>query len=88
MAENQHTPKPSLAAIGHCQERRLTVSSIWIDKPHGQPHSASRYIPRLRLKGQWLEQAGFKIHMAVRVRVMKGCLVLTVEEPCAPSTPR
>ncbi|MCU7917737.1 MAG: type I toxin-antitoxin system SymE family toxin [Candidatus Thiodiazotropha sp. (ex Epidulcina cf. delphinae)] len=32
------------------------------------------------MQGRWLEQAGFAIHTPIKVRVMEGCLVLTVEE--------
>ena len=32
------------------------------------------------MRGDWLAAAGFDILAPVRVRVMRGCLVLTVEE--------
>jgi hypothetical protein len=32
------------------------------------------------MRGDWLSAAGFDIRAPVRVRVMRGCLVLTVEE--------
>jgi hypothetical protein len=34
----------------------------------------------LQMKGRWLAQAGFDIRVPVRIRVMHGCLVLTVVE--------
>nr|WP_255296632.1 SymE family type I addiction module toxin [Xenorhabdus szentirmaii] len=32
--------------------------------------------PMIRLKGQWLKQAGFEIGGSVTVKIMDGCLVL------------
>jgi len=37
-------------------------------------------VPWLQMKGRWLAQAGFDIRVPVRIRIMHGCLVLTVEE--------
>ncbi len=42
------------------------------------PYSAPRPVPWVQLKGYWLEAAGFVIDAPIRVRVMEGCLVLTV----------
>ena len=36
-------------------------------------------VPWINLQGQWLERAGFSIHTPVTIRVMEGCLVVTVE---------
>jgi len=36
-------------------------------------------VPWVRLKGHWLDKAGFGIDVPVTVRVMEGCLVLTAE---------
>ncbi|NBF08434.1 SymE family type I addiction module toxin [Pseudomonas sp. Fl4BN1] len=33
----------------------------------------------MRLRGLWLRQAGVEVNENVRVRVMKGCLVITAE---------
>ncbi|MBI3546139.1 MAG: type I addiction module toxin, SymE family [Gammaproteobacteria bacterium] len=35
-------------------------------------------MPWVQLKGYWLEAVGFNIDTRIQVRVMKGCLVLTV----------
>jgi len=43
-----------------------------------EPCPAPRPVPWVQLKGYWLEQAGFIIDMPIKVRVMEGCLVLTV----------
>jgi len=40
----------------------------------------SRRVPWLQMRGDWLAAAGFDIQAPVRVRVMQGCLVVTVEE--------
>ncbi len=36
-------------------------------------------IGEIHLKGNWLIQAGFDIDTPVKVRVMEGCLVVTIE---------
>lgn len=36
-------------------------------------------LPWIRLRGLWLAQAGFLPQARVRVRVMRGCLVITTE---------
>ncbi|QXH40985.1 SymE family type I addiction module toxin [Pseudomonas sessilinigenes] len=36
-------------------------------------------MPWIRLRGLWLRQAGFEVNERVKVRVMKGCLVITAE---------
>ena len=45
------------------------------------PYSTPRPVPWVQLKGYWLEAAGFSIDAPIRVRVMAGCLVLTVLTP-------
>ena len=47
---------------------------------------ASRYpdytrIPAITLKGQWLEAAGFTTGSKMDIKVMEGCIVLTVKQP-------
>lgn len=47
---------------------------------------ASRYpdytrIPAITLKGQWLEAAGFTTGSKIDIKVMEGCIVLTVKPP-------
>jgi len=54
------------------QERFLTVQLC----PH--PNPRTRW-PWIRLRGLWLEQAGFAPHARIRVRIMQGCLVITNE---------
>lgn len=52
------------------QERLLTVSAY----PEARPH-----VPWIRLRGLWLQRAGFTPRTRIRVRVMAGCLVITKE---------
>ncbi|WP_417903607.1 SymE family type I addiction module toxin [Caldimonas brevitalea] len=36
-------------------------------------------VPWIRMQGKWLEAAGFGPRARVRIRIMGGCLVLTVD---------
>jgi len=62
-------------------ERRLTVGTQYYEYPNrvAEPRP-SRRVPWLQMRGDWLAAAGFDIQAPVRVRVMQGCLVVTVEE--------
>jgi len=42
-------------------------------------HSGDRIIPGIKLRGYWLQQAGFEVNERIRIRVMQGCLVITAE---------
>ncbi len=60
-------------------ERSVKVAStcydyICKDKP-------MRYVtvPSIRIKGHWLKQAGFTTGTQVRIRVIEGCLVMTID---------
>ena len=62
-------------------ERRLTVGTQYYEYPERVPEQrCSRRLPWLQMRGDWLAAAGFDIQAPVRVRVMRGCLVLTVVE--------
>ncbi|WP_416140957.1 SymE family type I addiction module toxin [Marinimicrobium sp. C6131] len=37
-------------------------------------------MPRLQMKGQWLDQTGSGLDVPVTVRVMGSCVVLTAQE--------
>jgi len=39
-----------------------------------------RPIPAVTLKGHWLEDAGFETETPLEVRVMNGCMILTVKQ--------
>ncbi|HYD61599.1 MAG TPA: SymE family type I addiction module toxin [Noviherbaspirillum sp.] len=69
MARRNHT-RDEPAPQGSKHERFLTVSLY--------PEAILR-MPWIRLRGQWLQQAGFVPQARVRVRIMQGCLVITTE---------
>lgn len=48
-------------------------------RPGKTPHSGDRLIPGIKLRGYWLQWAGFELNERVRIRVMQGCLVITAE---------
>ena len=63
-------------------ERRITVRDQIYSYPVRQDGSQREQvsIPWLQMRGHWLAAAGFDIRTPVRVRVMKGCLVLTADD--------
>ena len=65
-----------------CHTRQIKVTRTYYDyRLKDQPsNTGARPIPWLQLKGHWLQQAGFEIDAPVMVRVMDGCLVLTIEQ--------
>jgi len=76
--------------LGVSRKDRLRLSNIlpavqssghYDYRPKGDPSSylVSRPVPWIQLKGQWLAHAGFIIAAKLKVRVMKGCLVVTME---------
>jgi hypothetical protein len=70
MTKRNDTPNAAKPTGAGKQERFLTVQLL----PEPRPR-----IPWLRLRGLWLAQAGFAPDTRIRVRVMKGCLVITPE---------
>ena len=64
-------------------QRRLTVSSSHPESRAAHPHLLpSAPMPFLRLRGRWLDQAGFTIGAPVRVEVSAGRLIVEViDEP-------
>lgn len=66
-SEYRGAPKPYKPGK---QERFLTVSIC----PEATPRT-----PWIRLRGLWLQDAGFTPKSRIRVRVMPGCLVITKE---------
>ncbi len=88
MAKAYSTPRRPRAVARRCQERRVKVKRGYYERPvrpwAAEPCPAPRPVPWVQLKGYWLEAAGFVIDAPIKVRVMEGCLVLTVvEEPSA-----
>ena len=52
------------------------------------PHSFSQQraeIGLIELKGHWLIEAGFEIDTPIKVRIMRGCLVVTIAPQPEPS---
>lgn len=80
MAKGDSTRSTRGAASPVCGERRVKVYSAHYDyRKREQPQcSVNRPVPWVQLKGYWLERVGFNIHTPIQVRVMNGCLVLTV----------
>jgi len=80
MASNHSTgnPRPANTPTG----RRLTVGTQYYEVPGrvAEPRRARR-VPLLQMRGDWLAAAGFDIQAPVLVRVMRGCLVVTVGQP-------
>ncbi len=70
-----------LASSKVCQQRHIKVNQAHYEyrTKDQSPHSGSRSVPWIQMKGHWLRQAGFEIDTPIKVRVMDGCLVLTVE---------
>lgn len=86
MAGKNGKPKerPAPDTVPRRPERKLTVSSIFYehkDKKAKWPGGGktSTKVPWIRMQGKWLEEAGFEISKSIRIRVMAGCLVLTVD---------
>ena len=80
MAGKNDKPRKALTSNPMQFERRLTVSSLPIDQKNKTgPYSTQAKVPWIRMQGKWLEEAGFSINTPIKVRVIKGCLVLTVE---------
>ena len=46
----------------------------------GKAFDGRRFVPSLRLQGQWLEQAGFPVGTRAIVQVQEGRIVLVQEE--------
>jgi len=62
---------------GKTRARRLTVGSLPAPWPAYTPRPEP--LPYLRLRGRWLEDAGFRVGAHVRVRVESRRLILEVE---------
>lgn len=76
MAKQHHTPATRLAK----RERRIKVNQQHYTHPlKGNPTNTGRAVPWIQMKGLWLKEVGFEIDTPVKIRVMEGCLVLTVE---------
>jgi len=70
---------------GHTRARRLTVGSLPAPWPAFTPFPG--LLPYLRLRGRWLEAAGFAVGAKIRVRVESRRLILEVIDPQCTDTP-
>ena len=85
MAGQHSTPGRRSTKSNTCHIRTLKVreglySRIIKDKHHSHfDRTVYTTVPWINIQGLWLGRAGFVIDAPVKVRVMEGCLVLTVE---------
>jgi toxic protein SymE len=79
MAKQNGKPGNRLHKCKICEQRYIKVNAIHYEYRTKQQsaYTGSRAVPRIQMKGHWLDQAGFSIDTPVTVRVMDGCLVLT-----------
>jgi toxic protein SymE len=74
MAKADHTSSTPIT------ERRLKIAADFYPvNSKVNNYSPAKPVPWIRLRGLWLRQAGFEVNENVKVRVMKGCLVITAE---------
>jgi toxic protein SymE len=69
----------NLKSSSSVTERFMACESAtrWTDYPLHRTPPRQRPIPRIRLMGRWLEQAGFKPDSRVCVHVEDGKLIIT-----------
>jgi toxic protein SymE len=72
MAKADSKPEQQLPPSFTAHERRLTITEL----PDFPP---SKRVPSIRLNGKWLGRAGFTPSLHVRLRVMSGCIVITLD---------
>jgi len=73
MATTKHRPSTA--------ERRITVGTAHYPALLGRDHGGDREVPYIRLRGHWLQRAGFPPNGRIRVSVRNGRLVMTCETP-------
>ena len=86
MVERNDKPGVRPVTKNICQVRQIKVTRSSYEykprksDPYPKTHRTKHDIPWIQLKGLWLEQAGFSVDAPVKIRVMDGCLVLTVDK--------
>lgn len=80
MAKTKHRPSTA--------ERRITVGTSHYPALRGRDYAGDRDVPYIRLRGHWLQRAGFPPNGRIRVSVHDGCLVMTCEAPPTKTRPR
>lgn len=73
MAKAKHRPSTA--------DKRITIGTSHYPALRGRDHTGDREVPYIRLRGHWLQRAGFTPNGRIRVRVLDGCLVMTCEAP-------
>jgi len=64
-------PKPRIRSPKTCR-----VGGGWY--PGSGPHHAGEAVPRLRLRGRWLEALGFEVGARLRIIRSEGAITLQV----------
>lgn len=78
MAKGHHRPsKLKSADQGIYPNRFVEVSRNYLCFSNSNGSGLS--VPAIYMSGNWLRQAGFRFYDLVRVRVIHGCIALTVE---------
>ncbi|WP_267269562.1 SymE family type I addiction module toxin [Pseudomonas protegens] len=60
-------------------ERFATISADFYPPLGDAENPQHRLVPWLRLRGHWLQQAGFEFNQKIRIAVSKNRLVITAE---------
>lgn len=78
MANGNNKPsKLKLADNGIYADRFVEVSRNYIC--FSNSNEPGRSVPAIYMSGRWIRQVGFRLYDLVRVRVIRGCITLTVE---------
>lgn len=78
MANGNNKPNnPKLADNGIYPDRLIEVSRNYLCFTNSNQPGVS--VPAIHMSGRWLRKAGFRLYDLVRVRVIHGCITLTVE---------
>ncbi|WP_350404408.1 SymE family type I addiction module toxin [Pseudomonas sp. W17] len=60
-------------------ERFATIAADVYPPLGDSEYPQHRLVPWLRLRGHWLQQAGFEVNQKIRIEVSKNRLVITAE---------
>ncbi|MBA0169423.1 SymE family type I addiction module toxin [Pectobacterium sp. CFBP8739] len=71
MADAHSTPDTTVFKIS--QHERFTRVGY-------RPVKGNHDIPAINMAGQWLKEAGFRTGQPLKLRVMPGCIVITVQD--------
>ncbi|TBV01898.1 SymE family type I addiction module toxin [Stutzerimonas kirkiae] len=63
MAKTDHRPAAPRT------ERFVTIAADYYPPLGEQRHAGDRIIPGIKLRGHWLQQAGFQVNEKIRIRV-------------------